>query len=300
MEKPRRQPPRGPDGRPPRHRPPQDKRPQGPRTDWGAVASWYDGLVGEEGSEFQKHVVHPGVLRLLAAQPGERVLDVACGQGVLCRLLQQAGTAPTGIDAAAELVRIARERSDPSIRWHIGDARSMEKVRGLEPATFNAATCVLAIQNIHPFLPVFEGVSRMLVEGGRFVMAMMHPHFRGPKATSWGWDDARGVQYRRIDRYMEPRKEPIITHPGKDPTGYTWTFHRPLQSYVRSLRTAGLWIDAVEEWPSHKVSDSGPRAPAENVARREIPMFLAIRAWKLRGPNVPTATTPPQATTGQA
>jgi hypothetical protein len=39
-------------------------------------------------------------------------------------------------------------------------------------------------------------------------------------------------------------------------------------------------VDAMEEWPSHKQSTSGPRAAAENVARREIPMFLAIRALK--------------------
>ena len=41
-----------------------------------------------------------------------------------------------------------------------------------------------------------------------------------------------------------------------------------------------MLVDAMEEWPSHKVSTSGPRAPAENVARKEIPMFLALRAVK--------------------
>jgi hypothetical protein len=40
----------------------------------------------------------------------------------------------------------------------------------------------------------------------------------------------------------------------------------------------------MEEWPSHKTSTSGPRAAAENVARKEIPMFLAIRALKLLAP----------------
>ena len=48
--------------------------------------------------------------------------------------------------------------------------------------------------------PVFEGVSRMLKPGGRFVIAMMHPAFRGPKATYWGWDDKAKAQFRRVDR----------------------------------------------------------------------------------------------------
>ena len=62
---------------------------------------------------------------------------------------------------------------------------------------------------------------------------------------------------------------------------YTWTFHKPIESYIKPLRNAGLLIDAIEEWPSHKTSTSGPRAHAENVARKEIPMFMAIRAIKM-------------------
>ena len=110
---------------------------------------------------------------------------------------------------------------------------------------------------------------------------MMHPCFRGPKETSWGWDQSAGVQFRRVDRYLIPRKNPIVTHPGSDPNHYTWTFHRPLGAYVKSLRQSGLLIDALEEWPSHKKSTSGPRAAAENRAREEIPMFLALRAVRV-------------------
>ncbi|HEV8292759.1 MAG TPA: hypothetical protein VGP94_12585, partial [Tepidisphaeraceae bacterium] len=58
-----------------------------PPTDWGRVAEWYDDLVGEEGSEFQREVIFPGVLRMLALRPVEKVLDLACGQGAFCRLL---------------------------------------------------------------------------------------------------------------------------------------------------------------------------------------------------------------------
>ena len=111
---------------------------------------------------------------------------------------------------------------------------------------------------------------------------MTHPCFRSPKETSWGWDQA-SVQYRRVDRYLLPRKHPIVTHPGKKTGQYTWSFHRPIQAYIKSLRTAGLLVDALEEWPSHKTSTSGPRAAAENTARKEIPMFMAMRAVKVGG-----------------
>jgi ubiquinone/menaquinone biosynthesis C-methylase UbiE len=271
-------------GRRPHHRTHRGKHtlPSELRTDWSRVAEWYDQLVGEAGSEYHREVVLPGVVKLLAPNRGERVLDVACGQGVLCRILREQGVEPTGVDAAPPLIKLARERSDPSIRFHVGDARELDKVPALQAETFRGAACVLAIQNIHPLPPVCEGVARLLEPGGRFVIAMMHPCFRGPKATSWRWDQQAGVQYRRVDRYLVPRKEPIVTHPGSAPDEYTWTFHRPLQAYVSALSKAGLFVDALEEWPSHKVSTSGPRAPAENKAREEIPMFLALRAVKIQ------------------
>ena len=261
-----------------------------PRTDWGGVAAWYDQLVGESGSEYHREVVIPGTLRLMGLQPGEPAVDVACGQGVLCRALRERGVEVTGVDSAPELIEAARERSGDAIRYLIGDARNLSFL----PANqFVAAACVLAIQNIHPVAPVFSGVQRALRPGGRFVLVMMHPAFRGPKETSWGWDEKNVVQYRRVDRYLTPRKVPIVTHPGKDPNQYTWTFHKPLGEYVKALRNAGLLIDAMEEWPSHKTSTSGPRAAAENQARKEIPMFMAIRALKVSADSLPASGSEP-------
>jgi ubiquinone/menaquinone biosynthesis C-methylase UbiE len=262
------------DGGPGRHGPAL----RGPDTDWTQVADWYDQLVGESGSEYHREVVLPGVARLLAPAAGMRIIDLACGQGVLCRLLRERGAETTGVDMAEPLIQAARTRGPADIHYHVGDAREL----GFLPsAHFDAATCVLAIQNIHPIQPVLDHAARLLKPQGKLVIAMMHPCFRGPKETAWGWDDKAKVQYRRVNRYLLPRKTPIVTHPGKAADEYTWTFHKPIESYVKSLRNAGLLIDAIEEWASHKQSTSGPRAAAENVARKEIPMFMAMRAVKV-------------------
>src|SRR3954469_2782132 len=117
------------------------------RTDWGDVADWYDKLVGESGSEYHRHVVLPGVMRLLNPQPSQKVIDIACGQGVLCRLLRERGAEVSGIDAAESLIKIARERGPADIRYQVGDARELSS---LPENHFDAAACVLAIQNIHP------------------------------------------------------------------------------------------------------------------------------------------------------
>ncbi len=255
--------------------PPPPRRDPG-STDWGEVADWYDQLVGDAGSDYHQKVVLPGVIRLMAPGPADRCLDVACGQGVLCRMLHHKhGVKMTGIDASGQLIRLAQERSEEAITYDVADARDLSR---FEPGSFTAAACVLAIQNIDPIDVVFENVARILAPGGRLVIAMMHPCFRSPKGAYWGWDGERSIQFRRVERYLSPRKEPIRMHPGSDPGLHTWTFHRPLQTYIKALGKAGLLVDALEEWPSHRRSEPGSRALAEDMARREIPLFLALRA----------------------
>lgn len=259
---------------------------EGPPTEWSKVAQWYDELVGEEGSEYHRQVVLPGAMRLLGAQANDHVVDIACGQGVLCRMLARQGILTTGVDASPDLIRLARDRNaqitEGTIKptYHVHDVRDLSF---LPENAFTAAACLLAIQNIHPIAPVFAAAARVLKPMGRFVIVMMHPAFRGPKESHWGWDEKQKVQYRRVDRYLLPRKVPIVTHPGKG-ADYTWTFHKPIEAYVKAARTAGMLVDALEEWPSHKTSTSGPRAPAENTARKEIPLFLALRTVKVLPP----------------
>jgi ubiquinone/menaquinone biosynthesis C-methylase UbiE len=272
-------------------RPQPGKAAAAPTTDWGNVADWYNDLVGPSGSEYHQQVVLPNTLRLLNPKAGESALDAACGQGVLSRLLAARGVRVTGVDAARELIEAARHHPLPPApagagaveppTYRVGDARDLAF---LPESHFDLAACVLAIQNIHPIQPVFQTVARALKPGGRFVVVMMHPAFRGPGETHWGWDGEHNVQYRRVDRYLVPRKAPIVTHPGKQAGVYTWSFHKPIEAYVKAMRNAGLLVDALEEWPSHKTSTSGPRAHAENVARKEIPMFLAIRCLRLGTP----------------
>ncbi len=64
----------------------------------------------------------------------------------------------------------------------------------------------------------------------------------------------------------------------------TVTYHRPIEHYVRACAGAGLLVSAIEEWASQRASEPGPRAAEENRARREIPMFIAIKAVRVPKP----------------
>ena len=125
---------------------------------------------------------------------------------------------------------------------------------------------------------MFKNAARWLKPDGRFVFVTAHPCFRIPRQSHWGWDEKKKTQYRRVDHYSSNIDIPIITPPMADSGIFTLTYHRSLQDYFQVLTKAGLCVDALEEWVSHKKSQPGKRSRAEDRARKEIPLFLAIRA----------------------
>lgn len=255
----------------PRRGKPASKKPSAV---WDQAAQWYDALVGLKGSEYQKAVIFPGALQLMQLKKGETVLDLACGQGVFSRYLSQRKMKVTGLDTSEEMIRFAQSRSDSSIRYKQGNAQDSQALQG---NTFDAVVCLLALQNIESLPPVMHNVKRWLKPGGRFVMVTTHPCFRIPRQTHWGWDEQKKIQYRRVDLYGSESAIPILTPPFAQANSFTVTYHRPLQSYFQALAEAGLCVDGLEEWTSHKTSEPGKRSKAENRARQEIPLFMALR-----------------------
>ena len=242
---------------------------------WDQASRWYDSLVGSQGTDFQKDIIMPGVLRLLEVAKKDRVLDLACGQGVFSRYLSQKGVNVEGLDSSSELLKYARTRSGSAIRYHVGDAAD---AKNFKEDTFDGIACLMAIQNIEKMDLLFKSACRWLKPGKCFVVVMTHPCFRIPRQSHWGWDEEKKLEYRRVDHYKTETNVPILTPPFADSKSFTLTYHRPMQSYVSALVQAGLCVDAMEEWISNKNSLPGKRSKAENRARKEIPLFLALRA----------------------
>ena len=161
----------------------------------------------------------------------------------------------------------------------MGDARHLNTLADRE---FDAIVSVLALQNMDPIGPVFAECARLLRPGGRLVLVITHPAFRIPRHSRWRLDEERKLLLREADGYLTPMSIPIDMRPFKRPgRKVTTTYHRPLETYVNGLSQVGLWVNALEEWPSHKTSQPGPHARAENRARAEFPLFLALRATRV-------------------
>jgi SAM-dependent methyltransferase len=104
------------------------------------------------------------VLALLDPRPGERILDLGCGDGVLTEKIVAAGAAVVGVDASADMIEAAKERGL--------DARVMDGQALTFDSAFDAVFSNAALHWMLEPEAVARGVYRALRAGGRFVGEM--------------------------------------------------------------------------------------------------------------------------------
>ncbi len=246
---------------------------------WDQVAQWYDQLVGDEGSDYHKNVIMPALLKRLQPLSGASVIDVCCGQGFVGKLLKQAGASRVhGVDASPQLIASAQKRNagETNLSYEVADAC---QPGAWANGSYDAALCIMAVHDVPDLTGLFQNIARSLTDRGRALLVFMHPCFRMPQHSHWGWDAEQKIQYRRMDRYGTEKTIAITTHPGRKSSEQTKFYHRPLPSYVQSLSAAGLAITGCDELFSHRRSQVGPRSKAEHLAAEEFPLFLL---WELR------------------
>jgi ubiquinone/menaquinone biosynthesis C-methylase UbiE len=113
----------------------------------------------------------PDLVALAAIRPGERVLDVACGTGVVTRLAaERAGDAGrvAGIDINPGMLAAARAASTGfRIEWHEGSALALP----FPDASFDAVLCQQGVQFFPDRAKGLGQMRRVLVPGGRLVVS---------------------------------------------------------------------------------------------------------------------------------
>lgn len=145
--------------------------------DFNWIAPYYDTvcrLVGL-GPAFRRRVV-----ALAAIRPGEAVLDVGCGTGVLTRLAGDAagrGGTVWGVDPAPDMIRIAlieAAKSGNAARFKPGIIEDLQ----FDAGSFDVVLISLVLHHLPTDLKLagLKEAHRVLKPGGRLIVAGFFPH----------------------------------------------------------------------------------------------------------------------------
>lgn len=258
---------------------------------WDRAGHWYDKIVADQGHQFHQSLLIPKILGWLRTSGlVKNLLDLGCGQGVLARAVDPS-LPYLGIDNSQALLSAAKRRKKSEKQQFTqadfsSDSLSFEG--HLKRGSFSHAVMLLSLQNMANGLNALGNARSLLQSDGQLLIILNHPCFRIPRQSSWSLDQKQMTQSRCINAYLSPMEIPIVTNPGQssnhpDRQHSVMSYHFSLALLTQWLRHSGFVIAEIDEWVSEKTSD-GKFAKAENRARREIPLFLALHALCHKGP----------------
>ena len=227
------------------------------------MTTHYDRIAKEyQASKLQPwrtHIERYTLLRLTGDVRGLKTLDLACGEGYYTRLLRRLGADPVvGVDLSQAMIDLARaqEAAEPlGIRYHVGDARSVDQ-RPAADLVF-AAYLLNYARDYAELLAMCEAISRNLKPGGRFVTVNNHPD-----------DSPDNFETGRVYGYSKRLEGPL-----KEGTPIVWRFHLPegiievtnfyltLATMEMALKSAGL---RDIRWHPPQVSPEGLQQSGED------------------------------------
>lgn len=163
-----------------------------------------------------------GVVELLAPQPGERILDVGCGDGALTEQIAASGAEVKGIDFSLSMLEAATKRG-LDVEHHSADALPY---REEFDAVFSNAALHWLSRDRHPAL--LASIRRCLKPGGRFVAEM------------GGQGNIAAIR-TALSSVLEPY--------GIDTEEAAASFYPAPAVYRRLMESAGFTVDSIELIP---------------------------------------------------
>ena len=231
---------------------------------WDESASAWIEAMGECGDYSRRFILDGPMLERIRAKQFRNALDVGCGEGRFCRMMQRSGIGTIGIDPTHELIKRA-QRSDPSGDYRIGKAEAI----GFPDASFDVVVSYLRLIDIANISRAIREMVRVLRPEGTLLIANLNGF---ATAAPGGWTvDANGRERFSIDHYLVERAE-----------WAEWrgirirNWHRPLGLYMSLLIAEGLHFRYFSE-----PAPTGGEAVKEERYRR-VPLFLVMEWEKPR------------------
>jgi len=213
--------------------------------------------------DFARQVLLDGpMIDLCGDLEGKRVLDVGCGEGRYCRMLQQHGAITVGIDPTEPLLNKAKER-DPGGTYLEGSGEHLP----FEDSSFDIVAFYLTLIDIPNYRKAIFEASRVLRLGAKVIVGNLASH---ATTSPTGWvRDAQGKKtYFPIDHYCEEFGQ-VVEWAGISVINY----HRPLSHYMDAFLCAGLSLRKyLEPIPTREQVANDPEMEFE----RRVPYLIAM------------------------
>jgi SAM-dependent methyltransferase len=246
------------------------------RASWDALAGYWDERM-EAGETWQRHLIQPCVERLLALEPSERVLEIACGNGEFARRMVELGASVLAVDFSEPMLARAREHGR-NVEYRRVDATDEGQLLALGDArSFDAVICNMAIMDMPTIEPMASAAGQLIRSGGRLVFSTLHPAFNSGDAVPTAEQmviegDARTLYSVKVSRYGTVFPDKGIAIPGQPVE--QWYFHRPLAEILRPFFQHGFVLDGLEEPLLDPARHTPDRPP---FVFTEIPGVLVAR-----------------------
>lgn len=206
---------------------------------WEANADFWDQKMGEKGNRWHLELIAPASIELLELNPGDKLLDIGCGNGLFARNMQRRGIKPTAFDFSAKNILNAKSYGEEGIEYLVLDATDYNALLSLGVGSFDGAVANMVLQDMPKAEILFKGLAKILKPNGVFVFSIPHPCFHVEGNTEIAED------HIVVKDYHQAKIEMGVAIDGQPELQYYW--HRTIAQFFNMGFTEGFVVDGMRE-----------------------------------------------------
>lgn len=201
-----------------------------------AMANDYDRFAQAYEAETEANLLNgyycrPAIVDLAGDVAGRRILDAACGSGPVSAVLRDRGAIVAGFDRSATMIELARRRLGADADLRVAD---LSRPLPYPDDAFDDVIVSLALHYLEDWTAPLAELRRVLVPGGRLIVAVNHPF-------------VYKLLYRDADYFALREYSEEYTFNGQSAVLTYW--HRPLHAMTEAFTAAGFRIAVISEPP---------------------------------------------------